>query len=161
MIMWGEIMNIISHIPGRIRIRSDKFKTVDSYQAFYEYVSSDKDVIKVTVTELVGSMLIFYEESVDMSEFVKWLDHLWKDIYETYPEDIESRILGAKKKKILLAGINAGMTLTFAGTLLTLVNHRMKRHVYYGSLLTGFVLAHTLIHRKAMLRHTKELMGIG
>ena len=153
-------MNIISHIPGRIRLRSEKFKNPADYQVFYDAVKEQSHVIKVTVTDLVGSMLIIYEESMDGLELVKNLDHMWKEIYNAYPENIEEKIRKAKGKKYVLALINAGMTVTFVGTLLTLVNHRIKRHVCYGTLLTAFVLAHTVVHRKAMVRHTKELVGL-
>jgi hypothetical protein len=59
--MSGELLRIASHVPGRIRVRAEKFVGQGATSEIVNRIGVEPGVMSVTASEVTGSLLIHYD----------------------------------------------------------------------------------------------------
>lgn len=127
---------ITSFIEGRIRIRDEALKTDSISASIKSRLLKVKGVSGVEANTKVGSILIVYDNSTDISEVMSALKNYIK-ISKTSPE----KALRVRKGTIKKA-VNTGMLASLMISLIGAAFDIKKLHITTGIIFLGFLGSH-------------------
>lgn len=57
----ADLLRIASHVPGRLRVRAEKFRGEGATAEVVDRVAAERGVTSVTASEVTGSVLVHYD----------------------------------------------------------------------------------------------------
>jgi len=152
------VSRIVSHLPGRLRLRHPELRMVSRNQALQATLRGWDGVLSVTGNHVTGGVLIHYDAArippADMETRIGaalWPLVSGKSAERTKtPEPPPSSTPSPMSWRVNRAA-KIGMLGSLSGTLLALAVGK-KLHAAFGAAHLAFLAAHLTIHRKKLLR---------
>ncbi|NOU60718.1 HMA2 domain-containing protein [Marinifilum caeruleilacunae] len=153
-------MNVVSHIPGRIRCVNKVFLDRKKTDLFMDRIRTIEHVKEVRLNDCIGSILILYKDDESMKNMQMRLKEQWKSCFPPEQDHITTKRSKSNKSKVRSI-VNPGMIISFAGTLGALAFDSKKWHIAFGTAFTGIVLGHMGLNRKPLQKSVNGLIGNG
>lgn len=149
---------ICSFIPGRIRLRSPRFREADNVSALVAILKEQPGMLKIENNPNTGSLLIHYDpEKIDQESALKALALLQTD-EERLADDESEPESDCSEAALSLPQINKeaveylGMIGAFAVCTSSAFLRSKGLHVYSGLALAGLTVQHIYKYRKRLQR---------
>ncbi|MCH4891057.1 hypothetical protein EZV73_25995 [Acidaminobacter sp. JC074] len=139
-------MKVISHIPGRMRIRSDVLKKRS--QSITDLLALNHIIKDCILDERVGSLLIFYDSSISKKQFQKFISVLWRRAYCKAKKANQLQVRGL---------LNTGMIVTLTASMIAIYTRRKYYHALYGYVFLALALGHVVVNKKQLNASIKSL----
>ena len=152
-------MNIIHHIPGRLRLQSSKLKEEEHAFSYEQNLKKLLGIESIYINRRIGSVLIKYNKNMPMGHWISQCEKAWEDTFDEKGDYQKYLVKSSHKKNHLRSLVNTGLVVTTLGTYATVLLWNKKWHGRFGWMMSGVLMTHVYLNKKALKRSIKRLVN--